>query len=224
MNSSAVDSFIKLRLGSSEAGIIQVGHLQNTPLPKPTKEQRNKLNDLGRKAWAIQFQKLVSSEVSPYFLCMEAVKVGTHTLPTVLNEIDEVAREVYNVKPIDIQALVEQGNHFEYDSDDLNEQNLSNVVGILIQAIGTVFGRWDIRFATGERQPPKRPPTLPFEDRGQHEHRGGRGNGPRRQVLVHKIKRRTGYRDGEQPGHQRHAAPRRVRLSKTSPRDAPAGP
>lgn len=162
-NSSAVDSFIKLRLGSSEAGIIQVGHLQNTPLPKPTKEQRNKLNDLGRKAWAIQFQKLVSSEVSPYFLCMEAVKVGTHTLPTVLNEIDEVAREVYNVKPIDIQALVEQGNHFEYDSDDLNEQNLSNVVGILIQAIGTVFGRWDIRFATGERQPPKLPdPFAPL--------------------------------------------------------------
>ncbi len=90
-------------------------------------------------------------------------------------EIDDIAFCLYGIDGQDRQAIEESLN--EPRSETANESPAANsadeeteaeprgdsrqlVTDVLSYAVGCVFGRWDVRFATGERQPPE--PLDPF--------------------------------------------------------------
>jgi hypothetical protein len=63
-NSRAFDSLIKLRLGSSEAGIIQVGHLQASPIPASNPQTKVHLESLAREGWRSQLASFRENEIT----------------------------------------------------------------------------------------------------------------------------------------------------------------
>jgi hypothetical protein len=89
--------------------------------------------------------------------------------------IDNIAFHLYDIDSMDRSAIEENLNEARSESND-EEQNTDSedeeaeveptedsrqlVADLLSYAVGCVFGRWDVRFATGERQPPE--PLDPF--------------------------------------------------------------
>jgi hypothetical protein len=153
-NSRAFDSLIKLRLGSSEAGIIQVGHLQASPVPAPNLETRARLESLARDGWRSQLTSFRQNEIAWNFVCpVSNLEVDNRDLDGLLRNIDAVAAEAYGIPEQDFFVLAGGTTVSTEDADGVavSEER------IIPYSLGCTFGRWDIRFATGERQPPELP-------------------------------------------------------------------
>jgi hypothetical protein len=159
-NSRSFDCLIKLRLGSSEAGIIQVGHLQATPVPDMDCSSRENISALAKQAWEHAMHGFIGKEETRYFINPNASNITSADnsfLRDILEKIDFAVARAYGVNKEDFFEVkgidVEQRDEGEEDSD----------FWLISYAIGTAFGRWDIRYATGERQPPELPdPFAPL--------------------------------------------------------------
>jgi hypothetical protein len=93
-------------------------------------------------------------------------------LAQIQREIDESAYRLYGLeakdriafsKMLGAEAASSSGTVDDEDSDEF-QPDAANLVGDLILYLaGTALGRWDIRYATGERQPPELPdPFAPL--------------------------------------------------------------
>jgi hypothetical protein len=159
-NSRVFDSLIKLRLGSSEAGIIQVGHLQNSPLPCVSEDTRVILSNGARAGWLRQINRYMNLETSAYYLVPISGRVEEGNDDDILRDLDFAASASYGVSIHEFSTLagakdeaVQSGN---LDESETPRSQIS-------YAVGVVFGRWDIRYATGERSAPELPdPFAPL--------------------------------------------------------------
>ncbi len=82
-------------------------------------------------------------------------------------EIDDIAFRLYGIDGED-RRVIEAGSGSRPTDDDVDEAGeedestdseattdaRSLVVALVSYAVGAVFGRWDLRYATGERTPP----------------------------------------------------------------------
>jgi hypothetical protein len=146
------------------------GYVGNIPLPSMISSHSEELSTMAKEGYAIQRQMTHIQETSPAFVCF---KLGNESnwiqlvqnsnsselkrCEKLLRQIDEIVFESLGKSPSDILAIEEispgtldAGNEFLTASIDLISASLSYTVG-------TNFGRWDIRLATGERQPPESP-------------------------------------------------------------------
>jgi hypothetical protein len=99
---------------------------------------------------------------------VDAASLHSDTTET-LRELNELVWEAYGLDRdsrrmlcISIKAgEVEDGEDLEADADDATEISTLDAKTIAARlasySVGTAFGRWDIRYATGERQPPELP-------------------------------------------------------------------
>jgi hypothetical protein len=153
-NSRAFDSLIKLRLGSSEAGIIQVGHLQASPVPSPNPETRVRLETLARDGWRTQLTSFRQNEIAWNFVCITSSKeIDDRCLEGLLRNIDAAAAEAYGIPDQDFSALA-GGISASTESAEVLPVSEERRIPY---GLGCAIGRWDIRYATGERQPPALP-------------------------------------------------------------------
>jgi hypothetical protein len=162
-NSKAFDALIKLRLGSSEAGIIQVGHLQASPVPDATAATKAQIESLARDGWNSQIQVFRQQETSAYFVSrLGRAEIEITQFETILRKIDAAAAAAYGIPEQDF-IVVGGGEGKAKKNEDDTADSKENECDLASYAFGIAFGRWDIRYATGEKAAPELPdPFAPL--------------------------------------------------------------
>ena len=175
-NSEPFSVLVSVRLARTElAQSFEVGLIQQTPLPKLTREQSEVLSRLARRAWSNQRILATADETCPAFLLPIALRtrLGDYDPPSIAAsldhiqaEIDTIALELYRFGEADrAAALGSSGASGEDDSDGAEDDNedddgaeaVDQTDGLLSWAVGVAFGRFDWRLATGEREAPPEP-------------------------------------------------------------------
>ncbi len=171
LNSSAVNEFISARLGLLEINALyQAGTVQPTPVPKFTERQTQQLTELGTKLVTLVRSNLVTAETSRLF------SVQRPTLPTqgslsleaaIVQDFDAIDRIVGDAYGFDNRAADDINTAGRYEFGASIRALLAgcsiSVSDQLAYTVGTAFGRWDIRYATGERPAPELPdPFAPL--------------------------------------------------------------
>jgi hypothetical protein len=188
MNSSAFLWLLGFLMARGESGgqtlKFEVGYVSNTPLPKTTKSDREKLSKLMLEFWKQRYLQQSTIETDAAFLLPLALRSSISGFETpaiesrladIQAEIDDIAFDLYNFSDADrAAALCSSGAEEEEDRDgaeDPNEsedENSGELIGqtdaLLSWAIGVAFGRFDWRLATGERDAPPEPdPFNPLQ-------------------------------------------------------------
>ncbi len=170
---------IQMAFGSYEVGVIQ-----RTVLPMTTDKH---LADLAREAWAAKRRPDTSELCSQAFVVPTLAQSGNTlseglaawsavlddsaaSLASSRSAINDIAYDLYSIGEADRRAinamLGDEASNTESSDDDSEEDDDSvsttadgpALAGQLLDyLLGTALGRWDIRYATGERQPPELP-------------------------------------------------------------------
>lgn len=164
---------LQMAFGSYEVGVIQ-----RTPVPQLTRDQVSQLATLAREAWSLKRELDISIETSHAFLLPPALRLrlGDYEptgieakLRSIQAEIDDLTFDLYDFGE-EARSVISQMNRVTEgmeesdpdDSDDLGpEISRDNQESLLAWCVGVTFGRFDLRLATGERQPPSEP--EPFD-------------------------------------------------------------
>lgn len=181
MNSAPFGILVSTQLARVElAQSFEVGLIQNTPVPSLNKEV---FSGLAQSAWIAKRRSDVCSLNSYAFVAPALadpsttlagaavywntlLSEATETLDHLQEEIDDLAFSHYGIGRSDRSEIKEilgaSGSDLNSCEDaDVPAATVVNsaelVSEVLDYTTGTAFGRWDIRYATGERQPPELP-------------------------------------------------------------------
>jgi hypothetical protein len=179
--SKPFDMLLKMLLGRGGHPQFDMGDICVTPTPELSSSDRDKFASLALNGWEAQRShasvKLVSSAfVSPELATTVDTTIGqiffrrvatsnefvsrTHSIR---QEIDALALGLYGIQEADCKYLeppICDVDELEPYLGNSGQQtaSVSELVGeILEYELGTTYARWDIRYATGERQPPPLP-------------------------------------------------------------------
>jgi hypothetical protein len=172
---------LQLAAADTAARSYEVGVIQRNVLPSSTDPR---LADLARRAWTAKRGPDTANLTSHAFEAPALVRPGdtlatgitawsallaesADNLLAVRAKIDAIAYDLYGIGDEDrrvIEAMlggaVTAATHSEGEEEEpetSTADGLRLVAGLLDYALGAAFGRWDIRYATGERQPPPLP-------------------------------------------------------------------
>lgn len=209
-NSSLVDTLCKLRMERHGHPKFIVGVVKSIPFPDVPKEDESKFAALARAAWTTKrdiravgftsraFTKAALLTVSGSTLAERAaawaarVRTSEETVTAIQAEIDDLAFRLYGLDAEDRAALTstlvtEAAGDAAADADEEEEEEATAAdetaltSDLVAYALGCAFGRWDIRFATGERPTPEPPDPfapLPVCPPGQLRNAQGLPAGP----------------------------------------------
>ena len=188
-------ALVAIQLGRvSLAQSYEVGLVQQTPFPKLSPRDREKLADYARQVWtekyALDCGKLTAHPfvrssllASPGATLAERadawatrVRTSEKTIFEIQRRIDELTFRLYSLNDADPAtfATVHETESCERigatageDEDDEAETITADAVALTAElidyALGIAFGRWDIRFSTGEKQAVRLPePFAPL--------------------------------------------------------------
>ncbi len=177
MNSSPFGYLVSVQLARTElAQSYEVGLLQQTPVPGLLACQA--LAEHARKAWALKRALDTVTETSHAFLLpgelrshlkpFDSLAIGVE-LARIQSAIDDLIFGAYELAGEDRAAIEawakarNSGASVKVEGDDESEDVDAADVNTSLHswAVGVVFGRFDLRLATGERQPPPEP--EPFD-------------------------------------------------------------
>lgn len=162
LNSSAFGEAVKLMVGSSElAQSFEVGIIKSCPYPR---EDFDLERDLILKIYRSLAELDSITEISHAFVSLppihrssiadswDSLRSGqSNLIGTVLERHADVERVAARAMGVDLrEPSITISDFTEIDQNEY-------VVTSISYALGTAFGRWDIRYATGERQPPELP-------------------------------------------------------------------
>jgi hypothetical protein len=188
LESSTVDRLMRIQ---SHSRSWEVGHVQRLPLPFISPEQAERLALLSHRAWALKRSIDTSDETShayymPVILRMSddsmelsaaawchSVASTESELARLQVEIDDNSLELYGIENeeskqdqecLDGASSEEEDRRVEKPEGDAGLADIAAapLVGSQLSwTVGVAFGRFDLRLATGERQPPLEP--KPFD-------------------------------------------------------------
>jgi hypothetical protein len=185
MNSSIFKAFVELQVSF---GSYEVGAIQACPIPELEREITDELADLGTRAWfekmSVASASLTSSQfVIPALLIgkanqleegidkwREKIRLTNDTLNVIQSMIDALTLKAYalNLQPSsDSERDSSVTSSVSYGEEEQEEEKIESleastqVASLVDYMFGQTLGRWDIRYATGERQPPELP--APFD-------------------------------------------------------------
>jgi len=207
LNSCAFGLLLSLQLARTElAQSFEVGLIQQTPVPDLDNPKRGQLADHALRAWSLKRLLDTVNETSHAFLLPGALRrrLGEYDENSVLvklsniqHEIDATTFDLYGFTEAD--RAVALGATGEVTEKTDNEEDVAKAEdeveadgsaaaidqtnSLLSWAAGVAFGRFDLRLATGEREPPpepdpfdplppKSPGMLPDGDAPFHAHPG----------------------------------------------------
>jgi hypothetical protein len=193
LTSSAVfDYLFKILLGRFGFPEFVVGVLQKLPMPDLANQDGDRLGQLALQGWTVKRSVRLAEQTSHAFVVSPllassgatlgerasawAARVRTtdEALTAIQTEIDDIAFRVYGLDAADRAALkstlaieatddddVGAGEEEEEEATSADASTLA--ADLLAYALGCAFGRWDIRYATGERPAPELPdPFAPL--------------------------------------------------------------
>jgi hypothetical protein len=185
LNSRPLSYLMGLALGAAEAeggagaNSYEVGLVQRLPIPHEALSDP-RLVELAKNCWAARSQKDLRTESCAVFLQPFAGTIDSSILKSAAtlyeqdNEsvakyvelqsaIDARVTELYRFSAADWREIEEHAGelHIPPHSDEPDADELA--ASIVSHAFGILFGRWDIRYATGERPAPELPdPFAPL--------------------------------------------------------------
>jgi hypothetical protein len=78
-------------------------------------------------------------------------------------DINQISHEIYNISEPDQNLIRRSCSDLPSPINKPSTDSLSVAADFLSYTLGTIFGRWDVRYATGEREPPELPdPFAPL--------------------------------------------------------------
>ena len=186
-NSKAFQFLVSLRMtfGSYETGVIQ-----KTPVPWLDSDEVMEIGRLAQSCVSIK-QRIDSwQETSHVFIASLVVLVGGGNLATRISE-SRTIHENNNIKLSELQRTIDEAAYRLYGIDDDDRLTIEStqdssqslnetaevedsdaslvldesfvVVDLLSYAVGCLFGRWDVRYASGDRKIPQLPdPFTPL--------------------------------------------------------------
>ncbi len=197
-NSKPFGLLVALQLAAADtaARSYEVGIIQKTPLPEPQTKTQLDLAELARRAWSLKRTLDTVTETSHAFMLPAALRSRLASydpsaieveLSGIQTEIDSIAFDLYGFSEEDRQVAqgdVDAVEEVEEDSDNKHQvEDAPSLEALLSWGAGVVFGRFDWRLATGEREaspepdpfdplPAKSPGMLPDGAEPHHRHVG----------------------------------------------------
>lgn len=189
LNSRPASYLLSLSLGASEAesgagaNSYEVGLVQRLPVPARAVYD-TELAEHGRAAWKYRAEADLRDETTALFVTPDApcgLKDGlrqkarqllrrkrelTDTYVALQHQIDVRVREHYRLSASDWQAIEEEIPEVhvpEIPDDDDPKADQEFAARFFQYLVGSAFGRWDVRYATGELETPPLPdPFAPL--------------------------------------------------------------
>jgi hypothetical protein len=192
MNSYPFVALLQMQsAAASLAQSFEVGLLQKTPIPELSHDQLETLARLGQEGFRISLTCDLVDEFTHFFVSPGLLMTRTKRkdIRECFSELDSVTRAarkgldscqqklgdvvsaLYDFSEADQQAIADSlhtvvaSDATEDDGDeDKSELMITAEVGMVISyVLGVAFGRWDIRYATGEQAAPELPdPFAPL--------------------------------------------------------------
>jgi len=187
--SEIVDFLLKVSLGRSGHPEFVTGVVRSLPVPQDI-ENEPRIAELALESWRIKRSlnagELTSHEaLLPSLLIVtgtslssrstkwsEQVLSGANQLARIQSEINALALRLYRLTEEDLGKSVDQspsleiepdGEEIEDDAPSIQGDANLLVLVLVDYLLGCAFGRWDIRYATGEKAAPELPdPFAPL--------------------------------------------------------------
>ncbi len=163
----------------------EVGYIKSVPIPELPKDILTQLEDISKMNWELMRLLQTGDELSHSYIQPAITENKNLNLADSSEFLDKLRLEklhemsenatisneigflLYELGPLERACLCENiGRPLIPDSNSNEGSNRkidSIVAELLSWCTGTVFGRWDIRYATGEREPPELPdPFAPL--------------------------------------------------------------
>jgi hypothetical protein len=192
-NSMVFDALICLFAGKVGGVQYESGLIGKVPFPEPDTRLYPALHSHAQRAWSVRrlidavretsnaFTRVALLSTHGTTLVERAaawtgrVQSSEEELANIQAAIDDIAFRLYGIDGEDRRAIeagtgtrptadgdVEVDEDEEPDAETATDAR-SLVVALVSYAVGAVFGRWDLRYATGERTPPDLPdPFAPL--------------------------------------------------------------
>lgn len=185
LNSRPLSYLMGLALGAAEAeggagaNSYEVGLVQRLPIPSEALRDA-RLIELGKDCWAARSSSDSRKESCAVFIRRSPGEpnASIHASATALLEednksaskyvelqkaIDARVTELYRFSSADWREIEEHAGELHIPSHSDEPDAFEFAASIVSHAIGCIFGRWDIRYATGERPAPELPdPFAPL--------------------------------------------------------------
>lgn len=172
-SSRAVDLLLRMLSGREGHPQYDMGDISALPLPAISPEIKENLEKLSLRGWSLKRTLDTTIETSHAFLLPAELRprLGEYVpaaidaeLVQILNEIDDIAFELYRFSEADRHAAMGQDGTEQTSAKELEaeeeleaESEISQVDALMSWAVGVAFGRFDWRLATGEREAPPEP-------------------------------------------------------------------
>jgi len=144
-------------------------------LPAPINWEKNKENivDVGKVAVECQMELSREQETSSLFIGFKfndsLVELSNNRsfiqkkIDEIAVTIDKISENIYNISPSGFQEIDNDLEDEEFVASEEGEENLLSSQTLVQYVFGVTIGRWDIRYATGERPAPELPdPFAPL--------------------------------------------------------------
>ncbi len=179
-NSTAFDAFVMMLAGRVVGAQYEVGLIQRVPFPSLDESTKKRLGELAKLGWRTRYIESSVDECSKAFLLPLQLRhrldgfdrqAISESLSDVLKRIDEIVFDLYGFSDVDKAAAslpqvvgeIDELDEKAEDEGEIDETPIDDFSTILSWAVGVVFGRFDLRLATGERpQPPFPEPFDPL--------------------------------------------------------------
>jgi hypothetical protein len=172
LNSIVADLLVKVMLGKHKQPQFDIDDVNAIPTPRTPDPI---LGELGKAAWAVKLRAAMLKEKFLLgciglqfagfrlngFADMHHKATNDYTdalaeLQYFQSEVDSCANTLLGVSDVEIKSM--SSLLFNWTDFGLSHPDKRTLVERCMSfSLGTAFGRWDIRYATGERQPPELP-------------------------------------------------------------------
>jgi len=172
--SSAFDYLFKIMLGRFGYPEFIVGILQKMPWPD-FYQNVSKIEAMSQKMWECYAELNMLDESIHTFYCPilenpENNPTQEESTTSILKEItkiqdliDQTGFSLYDIPITDQPSIVDSSENRPSPDNFRSIETSSFSENLISYMVGCAFGRWDIRFATGEKQPPELPdPFAPL--------------------------------------------------------------
>lgn len=163
LNSSAVEDFMRMMTDGRQ---WHVSALKNVPVPKFDQVGLSRLAELSERATRLRLAYYNSDETGHYY---SISRNGEFSVPEheavegIADEIDAAVWATFGATTEEVASFSRQGVLFLERTISTETAPAPTRADVIHLAVGTVFGRWDIRYATGERPAPELPdPFAPL--------------------------------------------------------------
>jgi len=183
---SVFDYIFKILLGRFGFPEFVVGVLQKLPIPNIANQDGTRLGQLSHQAWTEKRGLKVADSTSHAFIFpallagpgntladraaawAARVRTSEETVAAIQAEINDLAFRLYGLDAADREALtstlateatsVDESESSEEEAEEAATADATTLAAdLLAYGLGVALGRWDIRYATGERVAPESP-------------------------------------------------------------------